>query len=166
MAEQKSAVIRIATEAEFRAFSHEMTPGVVLFWADWCGPSRMQVPVFEKLAAAFGCKVRTATVDIGAAEALADQCEIATLPAFMVLCGDELLETMIGFQMEPYLEELFVYLRDETPQLVANVAAAAAARKTEPAGSPAPTAANAETAAGGGAAASAPKDAAADRKSH
>lgn len=59
-------------------------PGVVDFWAGWCGPSKMMAPVFKQAAAQLEPYVRLAKVDTEAEQGLAAQFNIRGIPTLII----------------------------------------------------------------------------------
>lgn len=55
------------------------------FWADWCGPCKMQSPVIDALAAELEGKVKFGKVNVDEEAALALQYQILSIPTLVVM---------------------------------------------------------------------------------
>ena len=71
------------TMAEFRG---RVASGVSLvdFWADWCGPCRVQAPIIAKLAGRFEGKVMVVKVDVDANRGIAEELGIEAIPTIII----------------------------------------------------------------------------------
>ena len=72
------------------------TPGLVDFWAEWCGPCRMVGPVVEELAADYDGKVKFVKVNVDEANELASNYNVFSIPTFILLIKGERVIQQVG----------------------------------------------------------------------
>ena len=77
-------------------------PVLLDFYADWCGPCRMQGPVVEKLAEG-GYSV--AKVNIDEQPELAEQYRVMSIPTLIVFKNGKVEDQMVGVQSYQTLEK-------------------------------------------------------------
>ncbi len=90
------------------------------FSADWCEPSRLQVPVLEELRTAYSDRAHIDIFDVDQQTALADHWQVRTLPACLLFARGELVEALAGFQAREYLQEYLDYLSETLKQTQAD----------------------------------------------
>lgn len=73
-------------------------PVLIDFWASWCGPCRMMSPVIEKIAEEMGDKLKVCKVNVDENHELAEEYEIMTIPAFIVIKNGAEAGRTIGVQ--------------------------------------------------------------------
>jgi len=112
-----SNVIEV-TEASFQQQVIEKSqqiPVLVDFWADWCAPCKMQLPVLLKLAEEFPDQLWIAKINTDQERALAEQHGIRSLPTLRLYRHGEVVEEVLGAQAETTLRTLIdTYIERES----------------------------------------------------
>jgi putative thioredoxin len=75
-------------------------PVLVDFWADWCAPCKMLMPVLAKLVAEYGGKVRLAKVNSDEQQGLASQFGVRSLPTVICFRNGQPVDQFMGVQHE------------------------------------------------------------------
>jgi putative thioredoxin len=75
-------------------------PVLVDFWADWCAPCKMLMPVLAKLIEEYGGKVRLAKVNSDEQQGLASQFGVRSLPTVMCFRHGQPVDQFMGVQPE------------------------------------------------------------------
>jgi len=85
--------------------SHEV-PVLVDFWADWCAPCKMLLPVLLKLADEYQGKFQLVKINTEVERELAAQHGIRSLPTLRLYLNGEVVEEILGAQPEAALRTL------------------------------------------------------------
>lgn len=87
------------TDANFEAevLKSEL-PVLVDFYADWCGPCKMQGPIIEELAAGMAGKAKIGKLNIDMNSAIAEKFGVMSIPTLIIFKGGEAKKTMVGMQ--------------------------------------------------------------------
>ena len=90
-------------EANFQAAvidrSHQV-PVLVDFWAEWCAPCKVLMPVLESVVDSFGGQVALAKVDTDAEQRLAQAFGIRSLPTVKLFKDGAVVDEFMGAQPE------------------------------------------------------------------
>ncbi|MEA5512546.1 thioredoxin [Nodularia sp. UHCC 0506] len=101
----------MATKKQFNSFEEMLSssdvPVLVDFYADWCGPCQMMVPILEKVNAQLQNSLRIVKIDTEKYSALATQYEINALPTLVLFKQGQPVEKIEGvMQAEQLVQHL------------------------------------------------------------
>lgn len=71
-------------------------PVLVDFYADWCGPCKMMMPIVEKMAEKYDGKIKVGKVNSDENDQLAARFNIMSIPSFLIFKGGELVDSATG----------------------------------------------------------------------
>ncbi|MBN2161014.1 MAG: thioredoxin [Spirochaetes bacterium] len=81
--------------------------GLVLmdFWAPWCGPCKMQVPILEKLAQSGDIQAKIVKVNTDENPDIAQKFGISSIPTLILMKSGSEVERFVGVQPEAVLKQ-------------------------------------------------------------
>ncbi|HEU4652569.1 MAG TPA: thioredoxin [Steroidobacteraceae bacterium] len=100
---QRSAMITELDTASFESAIKDEKPVLVDFWAPWCGPCRVQLPILDRLASSAGDDYRLYKVNVDDHANLAQRFRISSIPTLLLFRGGELIRQFRGLQNEDTL---------------------------------------------------------------
>ncbi|MFE4714006.1 thioredoxin [Paenibacillus sp. NPDC056722] len=101
-----------ATALTKQSFQNEIQSGVTLvdFWAPWCGPCKIQLPIVEELAGEMKDQATLATVNVDNEPELASQFGVRSIPTLLLFKDGQLVDTMVGVNPKNVLKDKILNL--------------------------------------------------------
>lgn len=99
----------MATKKQFNSFEEMLSgsdvPVLVDFYADWCGPCQMMVPILEQVNAQLSDRLRIVKIDTEKYPELATQYKIEALPTLVLFKQGQPVNKIEGVVQAPQLVE-------------------------------------------------------------
>ena len=77
------------------------------FWADWCGPCKMQAPILDALAEEMDGKIKVGKVNVDEEAALALKYQVMSIPTMVLMDQGVFVKRVSGVQQ---LEDLRAFV--------------------------------------------------------
>jgi len=89
-------------------FNEEISSWVVLvdFWAEWCGPCQMMLPILEEVSTKMEGKAKVGKVNVDENPSLAAQFRVMSIPTLIVFKDGQPVEQLVWVQQADVLEEI------------------------------------------------------------
>jgi len=87
-------------------FNQSIESGVSLvdFWAPWCGPCKMQLPIVEELATELEGKATIGKINVDDQPELAAQFGVMSIPTLILFKDGQPVDKMVGLQSKDALK--------------------------------------------------------------
>lgn len=98
----------VVTDGDFEAKVMKSEKLVLVdFWAEWCGPCRMQNPILEEIDKELGDKAVIAKMNVDEQSQTPQKYGIMSIPTLMMFKGGQMVKMWIGVQSKQVLVEEF-----------------------------------------------------------
>lgn len=88
---------RTFTDANFQSeVLQNSMPVLVDFYADWCGPCKMQAPILEEVAREMEGKAIIGQLDVDANGQTAQQYGVMSIPTLLIFKAGQPVERLVG----------------------------------------------------------------------
>lgn len=77
---------------------HSPIPVLVDFWAPWCMPCRMQLPILAEISRGEAGSARIVKVNVDEQPELARQFGVSSIPTLLVIANGQVRERFVGVQ--------------------------------------------------------------------
>ncbi|EFM09113.1 thioredoxin [Paenibacillus curdlanolyticus YK9] len=87
-------------------FTQSIESGVSLvdFWAPWCGPCKMQLPIVEELAGELAGQATIAKINVDEQPELASQFGVMSIPTLILFKDGQPIDKLVGLQSKDALK--------------------------------------------------------------
>ena len=93
-------------KASFQSIINSEIPVLVDFFAEWCGPCKVQSPILKEIAAEMGDKVKVIKIDVDKNQQIASQYNIQGVPTLMLFKNGNILWRQSGVSGKEQLKNL------------------------------------------------------------
>ena len=81
-------------------------PVLIDFWAEWCGPCKMQSPIVDEAAEELAGKAKVCKVNVDEQSSLAMRYQVRNIPTLLLFKDGQEKERLVGVQSKEDLSSL------------------------------------------------------------
>lgn len=102
------SVIKLTSENFEEEVIKSEIPVVVDFWAEWCGPCRMQSPIVDDLAETMQGKLKVGKINVDEEGDLAAEYGIMSIPTLVFFNNGKVTNTAVGLHSKQEILDLII----------------------------------------------------------
>lgn len=100
--------VKKLTEGEFEEIINGKKPVLVDFYADWCGPCKMQSPIIDEVAAELSDKIVVAKMNTDDCFKVCLKFNISSIPTLILFKEGELKERSVGLTEKKEISDMVI----------------------------------------------------------
>ncbi len=94
------------TDSNIQELLASANPVVIDFWAPWCGPCKMMLPIVDELSKQYDGKVNVGKLNVDENPDTCEQYGIMNIPTMLFFKNGEIVNRHVGACRKPDLEKI------------------------------------------------------------
>jgi thioredoxin 1 len=94
------------TDSNIQELLASANPVVIDFWAPWCGPCKMMLPIVDELSKQYDGKVKVGKLNVDENPDTCEQYGIMNIPTMLFFKNGEIVNRHVGACRKPDLEKI------------------------------------------------------------